>query len=60
MLVFLKVLHPLLFLKYINNLSDNLQCNPKLFLDDTSLFSTVKVSQRTPNNLNNDLNEINK
>ena len=60
MLVFLKVLHPLLFLKYINNLSDNLQCNPKLFLDDTSLFSTVKVSQRKPNNLNNDLNEINK
>ena len=60
MLAFLKVLHPLLFLKYINNLSDNLQCNPKLSLDDTSLFSTVKVSQRTPNNLSNDLNKINK
>ena len=28
---------------HINDLSDNLQCNPKLFADDTSLFSTVKV-----------------
>ena len=36
------ILGPLLFLIYINDLSDNLQCNPKLFADDTSLFSTVK------------------
>ena len=32
----------------------------KLFADDTSLFSTVKVPQRTANNLNNDLKGINK
>ena len=45
---------------YINDLSDNLQCNPKLFADDMSLFSTVKLPERTANNLNNDLKEINK
>ena len=36
------------------------QCNPKLFVDDTPLFSTVKVPERTANNLNNDLMVINK
>ena len=54
------ILGPLLFLIYINDLSDNLQCNPKLFADDMSLFSTVKLPERTANNLNNDLKEINK
>ena len=54
------ILGPLLFLIYINDLSDNLQCNPKLFADDTSLLSTVKVPERTVNNLNSDLKEINK
>ena len=52
-------LGPLLFLIYINDLSHNLQCNPKLFADDTSLFTTVKDAERTANNLNNDLKEIN-
>ena len=45
------ILGPLLFLIYINDLSDNLQCNPKLFADDTSLFSTIKVPERTANKL---------
>ena len=41
-------------------LSDDLQHNPKLFVEDISLFSTVEVIERTSNNLNNDLKEINK
>ena len=36
-----------------------LQCNPKLFGDDTSLFSTAKLLEKTANNLNNDLKDIN-
>ena len=54
------ILGPLLFLICINDLSDIVQSNPKLFADDTSLFSTVKDPERTANNLNNDLKEINK
>ena len=50
---------PFLFLIYINDWSDNLQFNPKLFADDTSLFSTAKVPERTANNLNNKQKEIN-
>ena len=49
------ILGPLLFLIYINDLSDNFQYNPKLFADHTSLISTVKVPERTVNNLNNNL-----
>ena len=54
------ILGPLLFLICINDLSDIVQSNPKLFADDTSLFSTFKDPERTANNLNNDLKEINK
>ena len=54
------ILGLLLFLIYINDLSDNLQCNPKLFIHDTPLFSTIKVLERTANNLHNDLKEINR
>ena len=52
------ILDPLLFLIYINDLSDDLNCNPKLFADDTSLFSTVYNINDTTNTLNNDLNKI--
>ena len=54
------ILGPLLLLKYIKDLADNLQCNPKLISYDTSLFSTVRVPERTANNLSDDLKEINK
>ena len=35
------ILGPILFLIYINNLSDDLTTNVKCFADDTSLFSIV-------------------
>ena len=52
------ILSPLLFLIYITDLSDGLNCNPKLIIDDTSLFSTVYNINEATNTLNNDLNKI--
>ena len=37
------ILGQLLFLICVNDLSDNPQCNPKLFADDAPLLSTVKL-----------------
>ena len=54
------ILGPLLFLIYINDLSDGLQCNPKLFADDTSLFATVHNINKATNDLNNDSIKITK
>ena len=48
-----------LFLIYINDLTDNLTSNQKLFADDTSLFSTVTEQNPTANQINNDLHSIN-
>ena len=53
------ILGLLFFLIYINDLSDNLITNPKLFADDTSLFSIVHDPNATANDLNNDLAKIN-
>ena len=52
------ILGPLLFLIYVNDLFDNLASNPKLFADDTSLFSVVKSVDASNIDLNNDLKEI--
>ena len=54
------ILGPLLFLIYINDSSDGLQCNPKLFADDTSSFTTVHNINKATNDLNNDLTKITK
>ena len=52
------VLGPLLFLIYINDLSENLASNPKLFADDISLFLVIKDNEASDFDLNNDLKKI--
>ena len=53
------ILHPLLFLIYINDLSDGLTTNATLFADDVSLFSVVNNINLSACNLNIELNKIN-
>ena len=53
------ILGSLFFLIHIYDLSDNLITNPKLFADDTSLFSIVHDANATANDLNNDVAKIN-
>ena len=52
------ILGPLLFLVYINDLTDNLKCNVKLFADDTSLFTIVHNPDQPASDLNHDLDII--
>ena len=49
------ILIPVLFLVYINDLTDDLSSNAKLFADDTSLFSVIHDVDTSANELNNDL-----
>ena len=53
------ILGPLLFLVYINDWPENLVSNPKLFANDTSLFSVIRNKHLSAQNLNEDLNKIN-
>ena len=50
----------LFFLIFINDLSENLASNPKLFADDTSVFSVVQDITLSAKYLNDDLKKINK
>ena len=52
------ILGHLLFLIYINDLPNGLQPHPKLYADDTSLFSTVQDITTSTASLNNDLAKI--
>ena len=52
------ILGLLLFLMDINDLSENLASNPKLFADDTSLFSQIKNVDASNIDLNDDLKNI--
>ena len=47
-----------MFLIYINDLTEDLSTNAKLFADDTSLFSVIHDIQTSANNLNKDLERI--
>ena len=54
------ILGPLLFLIYINNLSEGLSSNVKLFADDTSLFFVIHDSNTSALELNSDFSKINR
>ena len=52
------ILGPLLFLTYINDLSNDIKSKYKLLADDTSLFSVVHGIDTSANDLNHDLEKI--
>ena len=52
------ILGPLLFLIYINDLTNDLSSSAKLFPDDTSLFSVVFNVDATAEELNDDLAKV--
>ena len=52
------ILGPLVFLIYINDLTNSLKCNVKLFADDKSLFTAVQDPNLASSDMNHDLNHI--
>ena len=52
------VLGPLLFLIYINDLTDNVSSDMRLFADDSSLFTCVSGITETHDKLVKDLETI--
>ena len=52
------ILGPLLFFIYINDFTEGLTNNIKLFADDTSLLSVVYDTQASANDVNKDLKLI--
>ena len=53
------ILGPLLFLVYINDLSNGLKSNPKLFANDTSLVLVIHDVNSSQIDLNENLDKIN-
>ena len=49
------VVGPLFFLIYLDDLTNNLQCDVVLFVDDTSLFALVKNEIISAQQMNRDL-----
>ena len=54
------ILGLLFFLVYINDLTADLKCNVKLFADDKSLFTVVQESNAAAEDMNHDVELINK
>lgn len=52
------ILGSFLFFIYINDLSDNLHCSPKVFADHIPLFSKIKIAETTTFDLISDFKEI--
>ena len=52
------ILGPLLFLVYINDLTEGLTSYTKLFADDASIFLVVRGSSSSSLSLNEDLSKI--
>ena len=52
------ILGPLLNVVYINDLSNDLNSNPKLFADDTSLFYEIHDVSLSQTDLNEDLDKV--
>ena len=53
----MSTLDPLMF--FIKDLTEGLNTNGKLFVDDTSLFTVLHDTQASANDLNKDLKIIN-
>ena len=52
------VLGPLLFVVYLNDIADQLDCLTRLFADDTSLYLSIEDKVRCRNTLNRDIQTI--
>ena len=52
------ILGPLLFLIFISDIPANLECNVKIFADDTSLFSSVRDPNESSAKLGRDLGRV--